>query len=179
MQTHELGFTFSVGMGFHHVDNSLFLGGGTDYVKYFSKFRKVLPSGRVTELQKMKIPKFIFAMAFWKESNSLFTLGGCNKHGLNEVEEFLPSKNRWTSHSRLPEASYGSSAVVLNSVIYVIGGDPSSHSAMWCSLAYDAPFMWKFMDLPNYNFQRYWCREAFVVGKSIVYFVSNYRETFL
>ena len=68
---------------------------------------------------------------------------------------------------------YGSSAVVLNSVIYNIGGDGSSHSVLWCSLLSNGPPKWKSMDLENYSFKGYYDREALVVGNKIVYFGSN------
>ena len=67
----------------------------------------------------------------------------------------------------------GSSAVVLNSVIYNIGGGGSSHSVWWCSLLSNDPPKWKSMDLENYSFKGYRWREALVVGNKIVYFGSN------
>ena len=53
LQIYELGFIFSSGMGFYHVENSFYLGGGSLRGHYFSNFRKILPNGEVTELQKM------------------------------------------------------------------------------------------------------------------------------
>ena len=67
-------------MGFYHVDNCSYLGGGAalNYPNYefSSKFRKLLPNGEVSELQMMPTPKSNFAMTLWEERSSLFTLGG-------------------------------------------------------------------------------------------------------
>ena len=63
-------------MGFYRVENSLYLGGATDFDKRFSNFRKIRPNGEHTELQQMPTPKHLFAMTLWKKRDSLFTLGG-------------------------------------------------------------------------------------------------------
>ena len=65
-----------------------------------------------------------------------------------------------------------SSAVVLNSVIYNIGGDGSSHSVWWCSLLSNGTPKWKSIDFENYSFKGHYYREALVVGNKIVYFGS-------
>ena len=75
---------------------------------------------------------------------------------------------------------FASSAVILNSVIYNIGGFGSSHSVLWCSLHSPNPPKWKPMDFENYSFKGYWYREALVVGNRIVYFGSrNKNATFV
>ena len=62
-----------------------------------------------------------------------------------------------------------SSAVVLNDVMYNIGGDGSTHSVEWYRL--NAPPNWKFMELrSNYDFRGFWFREALVLENKIVYF---------
>ena len=65
-------------MGFYHVESSLFLGGGGLNDDFLSNFKKLLPNGEATELQKMDTPKTYFAMSLWKERGTLFTLGGFN-----------------------------------------------------------------------------------------------------
>ena len=52
-----------MGMGFYHVENSLYLGGGHLDEDYLSSFRKILPSGERIELQKLTTAKAGFAMA--------------------------------------------------------------------------------------------------------------------
>ena len=73
----------------------------------------------------------------------------------------------------MPEAISASSAVILNSAIYNIGGDESSHSVMCCRLVSSDPPKWKSLDLQGYSFKGYAYREALVVGSKIVYFGSN------
>ena len=76
LKTYELGFTISKGMGFYHVENDFYFGGGTvDFKKYVSNFSKI-NARKITELQMMSTPKCFFAMALWKQRSSLFTLGG-------------------------------------------------------------------------------------------------------
>ena len=54
--------------------------------KYFPNFRKVLPSGECTDLQRMFESKSHFAMALWKERSTLFALGGLNnRHTMKQV----------------------------------------------------------------------------------------------
>lgn len=65
-------------MAFSHVENSLYLGGGYLDGEYFSKFRKIFPTGEITELHEIPSPKSYFATALWSERNTLFTLGGLN-----------------------------------------------------------------------------------------------------
>ena len=62
--------------------------------------------------------------------------------------------------------------------MYNIGGFQSSHSVVWRILGYNAPFVWKSMNLANYDFTVYWAKEAFVVENKIVYFGRhNKKET--
>ena len=63
-------------MGFYHVENNFYLGGGSDSKNYFSNFRNMSPSGEFILLQRMRTPKAHFAMTQWKKS--LFALGGFN-----------------------------------------------------------------------------------------------------
>ena len=54
LKTYILKFTFSEGMGFHHVENSFYVGGG--YLgdlannQYFSQFTKIMRNGELREL---------------------------------------------------------------------------------------------------------------------------------
>ena len=91
-------------MGFFHVENSLYLVGGVapNYpnYSYFSKCRKALPSGEVTERKEMPNSKFYFAMALWKERSALFTVGGVkNWLPLNEIQEYSLTRDTWKLHS--------------------------------------------------------------------------------
>ena len=61
-------------------------------------------------------------MAFWRLKKIIFTVGGYNGSRLKKVQEYCLSKNTWAFHSDLPEAIHASSAVVLSSTIYNIGG---------------------------------------------------------
>ena len=66
-------------MGFYHVENCFYLGGGTfDYSEFLSEFRKLKPNGECTQLEDIPIPKAGFAMTLWRQKSSLFTLGGYN-----------------------------------------------------------------------------------------------------
>ena len=44
-QLKTLGFPFVWGMGFYHVGNSLYIGGGVVLGQFFSQFNKLLPNG--------------------------------------------------------------------------------------------------------------------------------------
>ena len=73
-------------MGFYHVENSFYFGGGrpgyhTNY-DHISNFRKILPNGQLTKIQKMPTGKWYFAMTQWRERGILFTLGGYNGNRL-------------------------------------------------------------------------------------------------
>ena len=74
-KAYELNFAFFIGMGFYHVETSLYLGGGYLDGEFFSNFSKLLPNREVTQLQKMLTPGSGFAMTLWKPS-ALFTVGG-------------------------------------------------------------------------------------------------------
>ena len=64
--------------------------------------------------------------------------------------------------------------------MYNIGGAKSSHSVAWCRLSSNYPVKWKFIHFSNFNFKRYYDREALVVENKIVYFgVNNKNATFL
>ena len=79
IKTYEVGFTFSEAMGFVHVENYLYIGGGTfDYSEFFSQFRKLKSNGECTGLQEITNPKLAFPMTHWRQKSSLFTLGGYN-----------------------------------------------------------------------------------------------------
>ena len=90
----------------------------------------MLSTGKFIELQKMPIPKSLFAVTLRKERRSLFALGGWNESVLKEVYEYSISKSKWKSHSELQEPTYGSSAVVFSNAMYNIGGVGSSHSVV-------------------------------------------------
>ena len=77
-KTYYFDLPLTGAMGFYHVENSFYLGGGKNWSLFLAHFRKILTSGEVTELQKMPTPKAGFAMTQWKEKGSLFTLGGYN-----------------------------------------------------------------------------------------------------
>ena len=68
---------------------------------------------------------------------------------------------------------YGSSAVVLSSTIYNLGGYGSTNSALWFDLNSIGKPSWKVLDLLNYNFNNYYYRTALTLGNKIVYFGSN------
>ena len=73
-------------------------------------------------------------MALWKSRSSLFTLGGrWDGFSLKEVQEYSMPKNNWKSHSQLPEDIFGSSAVVLNEVIYNM--EAQIQLIRWCGVA--------------------------------------------
>ena len=65
-------------------------------------------------------------------------------------------------------------------MVYNIGGDESSHSAMQCRLSSTYVAEWKFMNIQNNCFKRYYDREALVVENKIVYFGwSNLNATYV
>ena len=91
--------------------------------------------------------------------------------------KILISKNHWNFHSELPEALEGSSVVVVDNVMYNIGGDRSSHSVYWYPLLSNYQSEWKFMDLNNFDFSGYYYIEAFVLENTIVYFGYSAKKT--
>ena len=86
IKTYEVGFTFPEAMGFYHVENGFYLGGGLEgsfpNYQFSSHFRKLKPNGEVALLQKMPIAKSNFTMTHWRQKNKLFTLGGHNGSAL-------------------------------------------------------------------------------------------------
>ena len=66
-----------------------------------------------------------------------------------------------------------SSAVILSSTIYNIGGLGYSNSVLWCDLNSIGKLSWKPLELHNYNFKDYYYRAALALGNKIVYFGSN------
>ena len=104
LETFKITFHIPYGMGFFHVEKSLYLGGGVapNYPKYlyFSKCRKALSNGEVTELKEMPNSKSNFAMALWKERSALFTVGGVkNWLPMNEIQEYSLTRDTWKLHS--------------------------------------------------------------------------------
>ena len=160
-------------MGFYHLDNRFYLGGGFIHPKFLAHFKAILPNGEVTHLQQMPTAKTDFAMTHWRQKNNLFTLGGRNRSRLKQVQEYSLSKNKWKFHWELLEAISGSSAVILNNVMYNIGGDKSSHPVMWCQLSATYPSKWKFMNISHYSLNGYYWREVLVVENKIVYFGAS------
>ena len=65
-----------------------------------------------------------------------------------------------------------SSAVILNSVLYNIGGEIDSDPVSRCSLGSNAPVKWEPMNLLNYSFNEYSAWEALVLENKILYFGS-------
>ena len=76
LKTYEFTFKFPGGLGFYHVENSFYFGGGVLGAKYFTEFRKINPDGKLTELRNMFNPKSHFPITAESQRGSLFTLGG-------------------------------------------------------------------------------------------------------
>ena len=78
----------------------------------------------------------------------LYVLGGIGNGScrLKEVQEYSLTKNIRRAHSQLLETVCSSSAVVLNQVIYNIGGHESSHSVVWKRLSGTYLSNWKIIE---------------------------------
>ena len=54
---------------------------------------------------------------------------------MKEVTEYSIERNVWKIHSQLSEAVHGASGVVLDDILYKLGGYPSAqHTVLWCGL---------------------------------------------
>src|SRR2546423_12290840 len=56
----------------------------------------------------------------------IYVVGGCASGRLNDVEEYDPASNTWTTKAPMPTARYGLAAAEAGGKIYAIGGDSSS-----------------------------------------------------
>ena len=95
----------------------------------------------------MPAPKVGFPMVIWKQKNTLFCVGGFNVLRKRKVEEYSVLKNKWRSNSKLPQALSYSSAVILHSLIYNIGGGGSSNLFLFCDLSSTRKFKCNALDL--------------------------------
>ena len=150
MKTHQLNFTFPQYFYSCHVDNEVYICGGYNG-NYLRDCRKIKHDGEYLELQKMPNPKYVFPLVYWIKRLALFTIGGHCGSAMKEVTEYSIEKDTWKMYSQLPEAIYGSSAVILDHTIYNIGGNSSTHSILWCDLS-SAP-VWSPLEIPNHSFK--------------------------
>ena len=109
-------------------------------------------------------------MTYWERQESIITLGGWNGTHLNEAKQFKIEKNQWKALPSLPENIYGSSASVLNDVVFNIVGVGSTNSACWLDLL-SKKRKWNSVKTLS-SFSGHWMRNATVVNSKIVYFGS-------
>ena len=101
-----------------------------------NKFRRISESGQAVELKSLTTKKSHFSMTGWNKQKTIISLGGWH-HGssrLNEVQQFLIAKNKWTGRPSLSEEIFSSSATVLNDVLYNFRGYKSTNSVCWLDL---------------------------------------------
>ena len=110
-------------------------------------------------------------MTYWERQVSVFILGGLDVlRRLNEVQQFMISKNEWKALPSLPEDVSHSSATVLRDVLYNIGGSGSANSVHWLDLLSGKGKWNSVKTLGLTDFLDLWLREATVVMNKIVYF---------
>ena len=86
------------------------------------------------------------------------------------MQQYSLIQNKWKLHSKLPLPLSHSSAVILNQVIYTIGGLFSPHSVLWCDIDSIHLPLWKGLDLADCEFTEHYYRKALVLENKIVYF---------
>ena len=111
-------------------------------------------------------------MTYWARQGVMITLGGAvGVNRLNEVQQFVMEKNEWKVLPSLPEKISGSSATVVEDVLYNIGGDESTNSVSWLDLFKSE---WNsVLKLRVADFSDQGSRDATVVANKIVYFGSK------
>ena len=68
-------------------------------------------------------------MTNWENQDTVITLDGYDgSSSLNEVQKFTIGKNEWKALPSLLEETDGSSAAVLNGMLYNLGGAGSTYS---------------------------------------------------
>ena len=95
-----------------------------------NEFRRISESGKAVKLKPLPTKKCHFPMIYWERQDVIITLGGFMDgfSWLSEVQQFMIRKNNWKALPSLPQRIRGSSATVLNGVLYNIGGDGSTNS---------------------------------------------------
>lgn len=72
----------------------------------------------------MKKSRAFFPAIHYEYDNSLFVFGGRNKDGdVAECEKYSINMNKWVFIKNLPTSRNGSSAVIIDQYIFVIGGN--------------------------------------------------------
>ena len=95
----------------------------------------------------------IASLWFSGRRSILFAIGGQSRLYLKEVSQYSLSKNKRKIPTRLSRTSAVSSAVVLQDVVYNIGGFNSFYSVLNCDLASAHQPQWKASNLAGYGFQ--------------------------
>ena len=141
-------------MGFCHLKNSLFLGGGlTGDYETSSLFRRIYDNGKFSNLNKMVHSKYVFPLVHWQQMDILFTIGGHHEnYQRKEVEEYSLLKNKWKIHSQLPKVICNSDGIILRRVIYNFGGDREPSSIICCDLSLSHHHEWKVFQLRSNKF---------------------------
>ena len=153
----SLCLTWVLKMAFYHVENSFYLGGGYggDYPSfaYFNNFRKILADGEAIELQEMPTPK---SGSLWFDGSREELSSHCEEPVDLVWNKFKNSSSQEISGNctRNSLKLSTSSAVVLNNVIYNVGGLGSSRSLRCCSLCSNYGSKWDFMNYQTKTLQR-------------------------
>ena len=132
----ELDFEIPTAPGFCHIQNELYLAGGSLYPQFYNDFRRINALGKAVTLKSLATGKSSFPMTNWERQNSVITIGGKLLHNknLNKVQQFMIAKSEWKALASLSQKIAGSSATFLNDVLYSIGGDGSTSSVCWLDL---------------------------------------------
>ena len=125
-------------------------GGTVRLEKFFSHFRK---EHRVAKQLRSKACALLSASSQspFGRRKALSSRSEGSTDLLWNKSKVLSGKEYLETHSLLLEPLDGSSAVVLNNVMYNIAGFKLSHSMTWCGLGGSALPLWKFMDLPIFT----------------------------
>ena len=175
LTTRQLDFVIPNAPGFCHIKNELYLAGGQDLASSPSDyFRKISVLGKAEKLKSLPTKKASFPMTHWEKQNIIITLGGQARYDqcLDEVQQFIIPKNEWKTLPSLPESIYGSSATVLNGVLYNIGGVYSKNSVCWFDLLSQKGKWNAVKTLATADFRGQCWKDATVLRNKIVHFGS-------
>jgi Kelch motif len=72
----------------------------------------------------MRKSRAFFPTVYYEYENSLYVFGGRNKVGdVGECEKYVIGMNKWVSIKNLPTSRNGSSAVIIDQYVFVMGGN--------------------------------------------------------
>ena len=115
------------GMGICVLNQQIYVVGGHDGFKYLNSVECFCPSTNIWQTNIKKMPNVRNCVGVCCFEGALYVIGGFNATScLKVVERYDPNFNQWSNLAPMNSMRSGLKAVVLNDLIYAIGGSDGS-----------------------------------------------------